>query len=124
MGDLTKNISRHELACSCGCGFNTIDWETIEVVQETCNAFAHQMGVDKVVLRITSAARCLYHNEKIGSNDRSQHVKGRAIDFVIDGIKPADVYAALCAAFPDKYGIGQYEGFTHVDTRSGAPARW
>lgn len=101
-----------------------MDWETIEAVQTVCDGFAQQLGLDRVVLTITSAARCLWHNAKVGSNDRSQHPKGRAIDFKISGVDPADVYKALVAAFPDQYGIGDYENFTHLDTRTNGPARW
>jgi uncharacterized protein YcbK (DUF882 family) len=124
MGDLSKNISRYEVACKCGCGFDSIDAETVAVVQAMCDEFALQLGADRVVLNITSGARCLEWNMKVGSNDRSQHIKGRAIDFTVNGVKPADVYAALVAACPDRYGIGRYEGFTHLDTRTGPAARW
>ena len=31
MGDLTKNISRYEIACKCGCGFDTIDIEVVRM---------------------------------------------------------------------------------------------
>jgi uncharacterized protein YcbK (DUF882 family) len=124
MGNLTKNISRHELACSCGCGLDSMDWETIEVVQECCDHFARQRGADKVVLTITSAARCFEHNRKIWSTDASQHPRARAIDFVIHGVSPADVFAYLVTKYPDRYGIGSATNFTHLDTRSGKKARW
>lgn len=123
---LSKNISRHELACSCGCGFDSMDWETIDVVQDCCDHFADQLGLDRVVLDITSAARCYEHNRtpEVGSNDGSQHPRARAIDFKIRGVLPADVHAYLVASYPDTYGIGKYGSFTHIDTRSGAAARW
>lgn len=120
---LTKNIWRKEVACKCGCGFDTIDFETIQVVQECCNHFAAQIGVDKVSLHVNSAARCKDHNKAIGGSPKSQHVYGRAMDIVIDGIKPADVYEYLVTTYPDRYGIGNYASFTHIDTRSGV-ARW
>jgi uncharacterized protein YcbK (DUF882 family) len=127
---LTKNISRYELACSCGCGFDSMDWETIKVVQSTCDHFAEKMGIDKVVLRINSAARCYEYNRLPvseggpGSNDASQHPKARAIDFTIDGVKPADAHAFMASKYPDRYGLGRYETFTHLDTRTGPAARW
>lgn len=124
MGDLSKNISRYEVACKCGCGFDSIDSETVQVVQAVCDGFARQLGADRVVLHVGSGARCPLHNKNEGGRERSQHVKGRAIDFTISGVKPADVYAALAAAFPDRYGIGKYDGFTHIDTRGGPAARW
>lgn len=126
MGDLTKNISRHEIACSCGCGLDSMDWETIKVVQATCDHFASVLGVDKVVLHITSAARCYEYNrsQAVGSNDRSQHPRCRAVDFVISGVSPADVYAYLVARYDGVYGLGRYANFTHIDTRTGPAARW
>ena len=123
MTQLTKNIWRHELACKCGCGFDSMDFETINVVQECCDYFALVQGKDKVTLNINSAARCYEYNRSIGSNDQSQHPKARAIDFAIDGIDPSDVYTYLDERWRDLYGIGSYNSFTHVDTRTGR-ARW
>jgi uncharacterized protein YcbK (DUF882 family) len=123
MGDLTKNISRHELQCNCECGFDSMDCETIAVVQSCCNHFATLLTVERVELVITSAARCLKYNKSIGSTDASQHTKARAMDIIIRGVDPRDVYDYLCTKYPDKYGIGCYADFTHIDTRS-KKARW
>jgi len=126
VGDLTKNISRSELACKCGCGSDSMDLETITVVQHCCDHFAHKLKIDKVVLRITSAHRCFEYNRKVGSNDNSQHPQARAIDFTIDDIEPTGVYDFLTARYPDKHGFGLYKdlGFVHADTKSGKPRRW
>ncbi len=130
MGNLTKNISRHELACSCGCGLDSMDWETINVVQECCDYAASVLHVDKVVLYITSASRCYKYNRVPvedggpGSSDASQHPKCRAIDFEIAGVGPAHIYTYLDQKYPGKYGIGRYKTFTHLDTRTNGPARW
>lgn len=129
MGDLTRNISRHELACNCGCGFSSMDWETIEVVQDVCDHFANILGVDKVVLNITSAARCYAYNRLPsseggpGSNDKSQHPKACALDFQIVGVSPKAIYEYLNHKYPNKYGIGEYTTFIHFDSRS-YRARW
>ena len=129
MGDLTKNISRRELACHCGCGFDSMDFETINVVQDCCDHFSAIIG-RRVVLHITSAARCCKYNRKPvseggpGSNDRSQHPLARPIDFWISGVWPSEIYEYLDKKYPDRYGIGKYKSFTHLDTRSNGPARW
>jgi len=129
MGDLTKNISRQELACKCGCGLQSMDWETIEIVQECCNHFATTNNIDRVRLDIHSAARCYKYNRKPadeggpGSNDRSQHPKCCAIDFHIHGIKPQKVYDYLVQKYPNNFGIGNYASFTHIDSRPDK-ARW
>lgn len=124
MGDITKNISRHELACNCGCGSDSMDWETINIVQESADHFAEVLGVEKVTVRISSAHRCFEYNRFIGSNDQSQHPQARAVDYTIDGVSPGDLYAYLVTKYPDKYGIGKYNSFTHFDSRSDGPARW
>ena len=130
MGNLTKNISRHEVACKCKCGLDTMDFETIMVVQDTCDFFALKLGLPKVTLIVTSGSRCLGYNRKPaseggpGSNDGSQHPKSRAMDIKILEVSPDDVYDYLVKRYPVQYGIGKYKTFTHIDTRTNGPARW
>jgi len=135
MGDLTKNISRHELACKCGnCQVRIQDHEPIiQVVQGVCDHFAREYNVDKVVLVITSAARCFEYNRLPvdeggpGSNDESQHPRCCATDialFVNDvQIPPLLIYNYLCSTYPRKYGFGLYKSFVHADTRNRC-SRW
>lgn len=124
MGDLTKNISRHEVACHCGCGLNTIDHEVVQIVQEVADHFASTRGIERSVVIITSGARCTRHNKKVGGKLKSLHPKCRAIDFIIKGVSPLDVAAYLKGKYPSKYGIGEYKHFTHIDTKSGKARRW
>lgn len=124
MGDLTKNISRRELACNCGCGFDSMDWETINAVQECCDRFSESMGGIRIYCEITSAARCLAYNLRVGSNNASQHPKARAIDFKIRGVAPKTIYDYLNTRYSGRYGIGLYPTFVHLDTRTNGPARW
>jgi uncharacterized protein YcbK (DUF882 family) len=125
MGNLTKNISRYELACSCGCGEDTVDFETIMVVQDACDHFSRVLD-KKVTLEITSANRCLEYNrsDDVGSNDNSQHPKGRALDIKILEVSPQAVYDYLTERHPLDHGFGLYSTFVHVDTRSDKVARW
>ncbi len=124
MGDLTKNISRHEVACKCNkCSFQTIDFEVVQIVQEACTHFEKVLGVDKVFLGINSAARCAIHNKKVGGKPRSQHKFGTAMDIRIHGITPAVLYDYFQNKYPDRLGLGLYGSFVHVDTRKGK-ARW
>jgi uncharacterized protein YcbK (DUF882 family) len=121
---LTKNIWRHEVKCKCGCGYDTMDFETIQVVQECCDFFATVLGTARVVCIINSGARCEAHNAAVGGAPNSQHVRGRAIDFRIRGVEPKQVYNHLHLSYPNKYGISDYGTFVHIDTRSGPPSRW
>lgn len=130
MGDLTRNISRHELMCRCGNCRYTIDEKDpiVQIIQKTCDYFAKVYSVKKVALQVTSAARCWGHNEKVGGSDGSYHLRGRAMDIKIfidlnEQVKPKLVYKYLDRMFPEKLGLGKYETFTHVDTRP-YKSRW
>lgn len=118
MGDITNNLSRHEFACKCGCGCDTMDVQTVMVVQDVCDHF-------KCSVAITSAHRCFTYNRtpEVGSNDNSQHPQGRAMDCIFAGPTPEEVHDYLCEKYPGKYGFGLYRTFNHIDTRSGV-ARW
>lgn len=123
MGNLTKNLSRHEMACKCGCGADSMDIETINVVQDVCDEF-------ECTVTVTSAHRCFEYNRSpaVGSNDKSQHPQARAMDcvFKVGGIEidPEEVDDYLKDKYEGKYGFGLYASFNHIDTRSGPPARW
>jgi len=114
---ISKNYSRSEFACKCGCGFDTVDTETLDVLQKLRDHFNESV-------RITSGCRCAKYNKRIGGAKRSKHVQGRATDIQVANILPAKVANYLSAAYPRKYGIGRYSTFTHIDTRSGGAARW
>lgn len=125
MGDISKNISRHEIRCHCdkGCGYEFMSGETIAVVQDVCDYFATLLGLDRVTLNIHSAARCPVYNAQIGGVEGSKHVRSGAIDFNIVQVAPHLVADYLETKYPGRYGIGRYKGFTHIDTRY-MTARW
>ena len=111
---LSKHFSRHEFACRCGCGFDTVDIELIELLEVIREHFGQPVTVN-------SAARCLEYNRSIGSRDTSQHVQGKAADIVIRGINPDDVHFFVDEM--DRGGLGKYSTFTHVDV-SERRRRW
>lgn len=111
-----KHFSRAEFACRCGCGFDTVDVETIQVLDDVRECFEQPVY-------ISSACRCPSHNQNVGGQLKSQHVMGRAADIIVQNVSPITVYAYLDSKYKDKYGIGKYEDFTHIDTRS-KRARW
>jgi len=115
MGDLSKDFSRYEFACKCGCGFDTVDAETLKVVQDARDFVGESITP-------SSGARCINHNRKIGSSDTSQHVVGRAVDLPVSD--PKALYDYLCKKYYGIYGFGVYKTFVHIDTRSGHSARW
>lgn len=129
MGDLSPNLSRHEMACKCGCGFDTVDIELVDVIQGCVDHF-EDVYHTKVMLIVTGPNRCVMHNIDVGGAPDSQHTKARAADFKLfinsgrDQIHPDEVAIYLEEWYPGKYGIGRYTNRTHLDTRSNGPARW
>ena len=135
MGDLTLNISQHELDCKCGNCEVTIQQHepVIACVQKCCDYFAMKYGVEKVTLNVNSAARCYEYNRKPvseggpGSNDHSQHPRCSAMDIEIwigdKQVPPRKVANYFDRNYPDSCGIGFYNSFTHFDTRA-EKARW
>tara|TARA_R110002153_G_C13182487_1_gene485221 strand:- start:465 stop:821 length:357 start_codon:yes stop_codon:yes gene_type:complete len=116
MGDLSRNFSRSEFACKCGCGFATADSELVQVLEVIRAKFGRP-------ITITSAARCEAHNKAVGGAKSSKHREGIACDIQIANINPFQVYHFLDKYEPDAYGIGCYSTFTHIDVRK-AKARW
>ena len=112
---ISEHFIRHEFSCKCGCGFNTVDVELINLLEQVRKYF------DKPVT-INSGCRCGEHNTVIGGSLKSQHVIGRAADIVVKDTKPADVAEFLETI--NAPGIGRYNTFTHVDSRYERNARW
>ena len=120
MGDISKHFSRYEFRCKDRCGMDTVDAETLNLLEQIRTHF------DKPIT-ITSAFRCFEHNLAVGGSFDSQHTKGRAADIQIEDTSPDEVYAFIDALYPNKYGLGLYTNgkgsFVHIDTRS-IKARW
>ena len=124
---LTKNFSKSEFECKCGCVMP-------DNVLENVKKLAEQLQIIRDYVQepiiINSAYRCLRHNKMIGSNDRSQHPKGKAADIVILGFTPDETASVIenmltNETLPSFYigGLGRYNTFTHVDIRDNY-ARW
>ena len=113
---LNKHFKRREFACRCGCGTSTVDAELLQVVTDVREHF----GAPVV---ITSGHRCAKHNANVGGAKNSMHLTGKAADIKVQGITPYHVWSYLTERYPNKYGIGSYPNFTHIDVREGC-ARW
>lgn len=127
MGDLTKNLSRHEFACRCGCGFDTVDFMLITDLQWLVDIYAAENPGSKVSVIITGPNRCPTHNTAEGGAPGSTHPEAKAADFkiYIDGVQvdPDDVADRLDKKYPNSRGIGRYVNRTHHDVRV-VRARW
>lgn len=124
MGDLSKNFSRWEFACHCGCGRDNVSPQLIEALQQL-------RDLAEAPVEVVSGCRCPARNRAVGGAKKSQHLatknqEGRAADVIIQGLNLAEMYR-LAQEVPAFYGggIGLYPeaGFMHVDVR-GYEARW
>ena len=113
---ISQNFHREEFACKCNCGFATVDVDLLELLELI------RVRFDKPVT-INSACRCDIHNTAVGGSYGSKHKQGIAADIVIKDTDSYDVYKFVDEHAPNKYGIGLYVGFTHVDVRQNK-ARW
>ena len=125
MGNVGKYFDREEFSCKgtdCGtdgknCGFNAVDAELVQVLDDVREHFG------KPVM-ITSGCRCRKHNAKVGGAKNSTHVFGIAADIRVKDIDAKEVYKYLDEKYSNKYGIGKYTGWTHIDVRTNGPIRW
>ena len=138
MGDLTRNLSRSEFACECGCGFDTVDIELADVIQDSADHFASKDECN-IRIKISGPNRCISHNEDvqrkynpnyIAFSSTSQHIHARAADYKLfnrytgEQIDPDRVADYINRKYHDRFGIGMYSNRTHIDTRTKGPARW
>lgn len=113
---ISHHFKRSEFACKCGCGFDVVDHELLNVLELIRRRF------DSPVI-ITSGCRCESHNKESGGKLDSQHLIGKAADIVVKNISPVKIVKFLESEFPARYGIGLYNGWVHIDVRANK-ARW
>ena len=115
MGDLSKNFSRIEVQCPCGCGANLINPFLIEKLQKVRNIIGRPIV-------ITSGVRCEFFNASINSSMNSSHIPdgygiGNAVDIACTNSKDRYELVELSQKFFNRIGIsgGSYGGFVHLD---------
>lgn len=139
MGNLSKNLSRYEIACRCGCGFDTFDTKTTSLVQEYADYLEEKYNA-KVIVDVRGGNRCKEHNEFVQKkynpnyipySSDSRHMYADAVDVkffvVIDGnktqIDPNEVNEYFDKKYPNSLGLGIYHNRNHIDRRD-KKARW
>ena len=113
---VSANFQVKEFACRDGSDIVSVDMELVQVLQDVRDYFAAPVTVN-------SAFRTPAYNKKAGGVTGSQHIRGTAADIAVKGVSPDDIYRYLDEKYPDSYGIGKYQTFTHIDVRP-VKARW
>lgn len=113
---ISKNFKVREFKCKDGSDTVFISNELVEVLQDVRDSF-------KRTVIINSGFRTESHNRKVGGSEYSQHKYGLAADIAVTGVSPSEVAHYLERKYPDKYGIGRYMSFTHIDVRK-EKSRW
>jgi hypothetical protein len=112
-GEATKNGSRLPTNRAAAEGILRIA-QAMEQVRERLGGRA---------ITVTSWYRDPATNRRVGGASRSRHLVGDAVDFVVPGIHPYDVYDRLDSWWGRRGGLASATVFTHIDTR-GYYARW
>lgn len=109
---LSKNFSVYEFACNGdGCCSETpIDDQLVEYLQKIRDHFGAKVT-------IPCGHRCEKHNAEVkNAAKKSRHIYGQAADIHVEGVQPIEV--ARFAESIGVKGIGLYDTFVHIDTRT------
>jgi len=101
------------------CGFDTVDTTLIMVLEYVRSNLGHPVIV-------SSGCRCPAHNKAVGGSEKSKHMQGRAADIRCPDVMWETLKEKVDTLMEGWGGVGYYQnqGFIHVDTRTGPPARW
>jgi uncharacterized protein YcbK (DUF882 family) len=128
MGDLSKNFSKSELTCKCGCGLFIKNDQLTSLLQKI-------RDVAGKPITINSGTRCTYHNKRVGGVTAktttpargapggpkdSNHTHGTAADIVCPGMTASALWILIRSLhskgqLPELAGLGRYDTFCHVD---------
>ena len=114
--NLSTNFKVKEFACTDGSDPIFIDSDLVNVLQNIRTHFGK-------AVTITSAYRTPGRNKAVGGETYSQHLYGKAADIKVNGVSPKKVADYANILLKNKGGIGTYNTFTHIDTRT-TKSRW
>ena len=116
-GYLSPHFRAEEFTCNhCGSAGPGVPQELLDVLEEVRD----WAGCPVV---INSGYRCPTHNANVGGAPQSKHLEGIAADIRLTEVASNRVADHLEGEYPDRYGIGRYDSFTHIDIRP-TKARW
>jgi uncharacterized protein YcbK (DUF882 family) len=114
MEKITKNFSREEFKCKCGCGLMAINPAIVQRLQVI-------RDIVGLPITITSGYRCKKHNLEINGAKESQHMMGNAVDWTIKDYSMSSV-ALLLHEWSGGFHFYKDDNFIHTDI--GPRRRW
>lgn len=121
---LTKDFSKHEFDSKDGADMPPSVFFQINKLARNLQVLRDHFNARIV---INSGFRSYQHNKAVGGASNSQHLYGKAADFVVDGQTPEEVYEAIEMLQAQgkmlQGGMRVYPTFLHYDTR-GKRVRW
>lgn len=121
---LTKNFYLDEFTCR---DESDISKEILFNIIALAKEMQEIRNVLDVSITVNSGYRSPMYNKSIGGASKSQHLLGKACDFIAKGLTPYEVAETLESLMQGGLiingGLGEYDTFTHYDIRN-KPARW
>lgn len=115
MSKISEHFTTEEFECRDGCGQCIIEPELVEQLEMIRNFF------DKPVILYPDHCvnRCKEHNEKIGGVKNSQHLKGMAADFHVQGVGMNTLHLDMIKLYNEGKirNLGLYGWGCHIDIR-------
>ena len=112
MGDISPHLSRVEVTCQCGCGYDQVAPEFVQKFEVARVDFGYPIF-------FSSVCRCHDHNEDEGGVDDSAHTYGEAGDMKCR--KDRRLKLVRCLIDAGFHGIGVYEWGIHADCSTTKP---
>ena len=122
---LTKNVSKSEFDCSCGCD---MPLGVLHNVQKLANQLQILRDIIGTPIQLNSGYRCDDYNDNVVKGAKnSQHKLGKASDIVIADMTPQETFELVDLLINEgellQGGLSAYATFTHYDIRK-TKARW
>ena len=109
-----NHFSDIETSCRCGCGMN--------ITRTLLSRLNEAREIAGVPFVITSGARCVAHNRKVGGTPNSAHIRGLAVDIACPSSQAR--FAILNGLFQagfKRIGYNQAKNFFHADIDESLP---
>jgi len=122
--NLSKNFKKSEFKCRDG---TDVPDELMDNLKELVENLQIIRNYINEPMHIISGYRTPKYNRKIGGARRSQHMKAKAADIIVKGMRSTKLRKIIISLIKEgkikKGGVGLYRSFVHYDVR-GRNARW